>query len=510
MRRQLCHQAIRLTLPFCASMLVFGCGRGEYFTTMDADMEQRLNMYLGAVMESRPIPGLGVAVVKDGEVIFSEGFGVRALGAHEPVTPETVFHTASVSKAFVATAVLLLARDGRLDLDAPVTRYLPYFRLADGREGEVRIRHILSHTSGMPDIEDYGWDAPEFDEEALERYVRSLSDQRLLFDPGTQWKYSNMAYEVLGDVLSKVGGLPFEEVIDSVILAPLDMRQSSFLSIHRQSSDWAAPHRGALSPTLTAVYPYHRAHAPSSTLQSSALDLARFAIAMLHHGQPDGVTVLDDSLRNLMWRPHARVDRGLRMGFGWFLRSHRGTSMVVAPGRDPGFNALIALLPKRGVGVVLLSNYDGQSSFELVEIADGVFDLGLGRSPRLPQASVAVPVARVIATQGVDAAIAEYRRLRQAGDARYRFGMSDLITLGHDLRHTGRVEDAIRFYQLNAQEYPDYFGSHSALATAYLQLGDEARAVDSYRRVLSMNPERYGCPESCYRVERLEALLASR
>jgi tetratricopeptide (TPR) repeat protein len=112
--------------------------------------------------------------------------------------------------------------------------------------------------------------------------------------------------------------------------------------------------------------------------------------------------------------------------------------------------------------------------------------------------------------EGIDAAIAEYRRLRETEDPRYVFGISDLITLGHDLRQSGRMEEAIRFYRLNADEYPDYFASHSALAEAYLQRGDTTRALESYRRVLSMNPERYGCPESCYRDKRLDALLANR
>jgi CubicO group peptidase (beta-lactamase class C family) len=501
---------INVALLCCCAALVLACTPGEYFAVKDADVGQRLDAYLQAVMESRPMPGLGVAVVKDGRIIFADGLGVRALGAPDPVTPATIFHTASVSKAFVATAAVRLAGEGRLDLDAPVTRYLPYFRLADGREGEITIRHMLTHTSGMPDIEDYGWDTPEFDEAALERYVRSLSDQRLLFGPGTKWSYSNMAYDVLGDVLSKVAAAPFEEVIRRAILAPLEMNQSSFLPIQHPSGDQASPHRGALSPTSATVYPYHRAHAPSSTLRSNALDLARFANAMLRRDHPDGVTILSDSLKDVMWRPQAEVDRGIKMGLGWFLRSHRATTMVVAPGRDPGFNALIALLPDRGVGVVLLANYDGQSWLELVELADGVFDVGLGRDPNLPKASVAVPLGQVLAVEGIDAAIAEYRRLRETEDPRYVFGISDLITLGHDLRQSGRMEEAIRFYRLNADEYPDYFASHSALAEAYLQRGDTTRALESYRRVLSMNPERYGCPESCYRDKRLDALLANR
>jgi CubicO group peptidase (beta-lactamase class C family) len=493
-----------------APVLALACQPGAYFPATDASAGERLATYLDAVMESRPIPGLAVAVVKDDSVIFARGLGVRALGAGDPVTPETVFHTASVSKAFVSTAVLQLAGDGKIDLDAPVTRYVPHFRLSDRREGEVKVRHILSHTSGLPDVEDYGWERPEFDEGALERYVRSLTDKRLGSDPGTKWKYSNMAFDVLGDAIARVEGQTFEGVMRRTILAPLQMNHSSFLPFEHPAGDNAAPHRGALSPVRTTVYPYHRAHAPSSTLRSNALDLATFAMAMLRRDGSPAPAILSDSLKRLMWRTHATVGDGIDMGFGWFVRSHRQHLMVLAPGRDPGFNALVALLPERRVGVVLLANYDGQSSFELVEVADGILDVGLGRTPGLPRASIAIPVARVATSRGIDAAIDEYRRLRRANDARYDFGISDLITLGHDLRQAGRVTDAIRFYQLNAEEHPEYFASHLSLATAYLQLGDTARAVASYRTMLSLEPERFGCPAPCYRVEQLEALLHGR
>ena len=491
-----------------SAWLLLGCAAGPYFPERDTGAGDRVGEYLTAVMDSRPIPGMAVAVVRRGEVVYSRGFGVQELGTGPPVTPETIFHTASVSKALVATAAMQLVQQGKLDLDTPVTRYVPYFRLAEDGAARITARHILTHTSGMPDVEDYGWESPEFDDGALERYVRSLADQRLRAQPGETWAYSNMAFEVLGDVIAKISGVPFEQAVQDAILGPLGMAHSSFLPGTGPPRLRAVPHRGNLAPAATQVYPYHRAHAPSSTLRSSVNDLARFVAAMLNGGRRDGITLLPEDGLEEMWRPGADVDRGLRMGLGWFLRKHRGNRMVLHPGRDPGFNAMIGFLPERGVGVAILTNYDGQSAFELVEIADGILDVGLGRRPALPKASVAVPVARVLASRDLEAAIAEYHRLREANDARYDYGLSDLITLGHELRRAGRTEEAIRLYQLNAAEHPDYFASEQALASAYLALGDKVRAVESYRKVLAMKPERYGCPPSCYRDERLEALLA--
>jgi CubicO group peptidase (beta-lactamase class C family) len=134
-----------------------------------------------------------------------------------------------VSKPFVATAIVRLAEAGKLDLSDPVTKHLPYFRLADGRYCDITIRQILNHTSGMPEVEDYEWDRPQFDNGAAERYVRAMASERLLWAPGADWAYSNVAFEMLGDLFGKVSGLSFEDYIKTIILEPTGMNNSSFV-----------------------------------------------------------------------------------------------------------------------------------------------------------------------------------------------------------------------------------------------------------------------------------------
>ena len=136
--------------------------------------------------------------------VLNRAYGVRKLGKGEKLTPNHIFHFASVSKHFVATAVVQLAEKGKLKLDDPVVKHLPYFRLADERYREITIRQMLNHTAGMPDVEDYEWDKPQFDKGAAERYVRSMSSEKLLWAPGTDWKYSNMVFDVLGDLIAKL------------------------------------------------------------------------------------------------------------------------------------------------------------------------------------------------------------------------------------------------------------------------------------------------------------------
>ncbi len=159
---------------------------------LKAILEAKLQPFVQHVVESFGLAGLAIGIVKSGELVYTQGFGVRSLETREPVTPRSLFHMASVSKPFVATAIVQLVEQGKLALDAPVVTYLPYFRLKDPRSKEITVRQMLSHTAGMPDADDYHWYAPEDDEEALERYVRSLAGEELIAAPGEKYAYSNV------------------------------------------------------------------------------------------------------------------------------------------------------------------------------------------------------------------------------------------------------------------------------------------------------------------------------
>src|SRR6185295_2428813 len=173
------------------------------------------------------LPGVAIGVVKNGKMIYAKGFGVSKLGADTPITSRSLFHMASVTKTFVATAIMQLIEQGKVDLDAPLTKYLPYFRMNDERYRQIKIRQMLSHTSGIPDVTDYHWDKPEYDAGALERFVRSFSNQKLIFNPGEKFAYSNAAYEMLGDLIAKVSGESFEDYVQHQILTPLGMKDST-------------------------------------------------------------------------------------------------------------------------------------------------------------------------------------------------------------------------------------------------------------------------------------------
>ena len=130
-----------------------------------------LNSILESAVDSYGLSGLAAGVVQNGKMVYAKGFGYADIRSKEPITPNTIFHSASISKTLVATAVMQLQEQGKLDIDSPLIEYLPYFKLADEQYRHITIRQMLTHTSGFPDVKDYEWTNPQYDDKALEKYV---------------------------------------------------------------------------------------------------------------------------------------------------------------------------------------------------------------------------------------------------------------------------------------------------------------------------------------------------
>jgi CubicO group peptidase (beta-lactamase class C family) len=344
----------------------------------------RLDREIERVFRQSDSPGLAVGVVIDQELVYAQGFGVVNLETGGEVTPRTLFHMASVTKPFVATSIVQLLEQGKLSLDDRIVDHLPYFELVDRRYDMLTIRQFLTHSSGMPDVVDYHWDEPEYDEGALERYVRSLTDRALISVPGAEFNYSNMAFEVLGDLIAKVSGLSFAGYVKEHILLPLGMNDSSILI---RDVDPALLANGHVQDEeggkirVSEHYAYNRAHGPSSCLYSNVVDLSRWAIANMNRGELEGARILDASSYDLLWTPevevrasdHSRVDVGL----SWFLTDYGGYQMVNHGGRDIGYTTNFVMVPDAGVAVIVLSNYFGPDDI-VSQVTQLALELALG------------------------------------------------------------------------------------------------------------------------------------
>jgi CubicO group peptidase (beta-lactamase class C family) len=327
----------------------------------------RLDLGIERIFRRSESPGLAVGVVKDQELVYARGFGVTNVETGEEVTPRTLFHMASITKPFVATSIVQLLEQGKLSLDDPIVEHLPYFEMNDERYTTLTIRLFVSHSSGMPDVEDYLWDDPEYDEGALERYVRSLTDRELLFEPGETFAYSNLAFEVLGDLIAKVSGQSFADYVKENILLPLGMDDSSILIRDVDPDLLANGHvLGEGGINVTEHYAYNRRHGPSSCLYSNVVDMSRWAIANMNRGELEGSRILNTSSYELLWTPAVEVGvrdgKPVHVGLSWFLSEHAGYQKVYHGGRDIGYQTDLVMLPDAGVAVIVLSNYMGPNT----------------------------------------------------------------------------------------------------------------------------------------------------
>jgi CubicO group peptidase (beta-lactamase class C family) len=444
---------------------------------------------IGTIMKSFELPGLAVGIVKRDETAYAKGFGVRNIATREPVTPSSLFHLASISKTFVCTAIMQLIEKGKMSLSAPVISYLPYFKLDDDRYTSITIQQMLSHLSGMPDVDGYDWDKPEYDDGALERYVRRLGHEKLIAAPGEQFAYSNMAYEVLGDVIAKVSGQTFEDCIEENILQPLAMENSTFLKQKVSADLGTTPHLKLPQTEVSPIYPYHRAHAPSSTLHSNVLEMSHWMIAHLNHGKYMDREILRPASYELLWHPYrqTRANEPDRfVGLSWFLGKYRGYRTISHAGGDIGFNTYHVLLPEQSLGVVVLAN---TIPTPVEEITHVILDLILGFEPQLPKPPVIAPLFRALEEKGQDAAIALYHELQHSQSGVYDFNPEYFADVGYLLMEMGRNSQALKILNLGTAIYPNMDALYVVLAQVNVKNGDRKWALENIQQCLKLNPE---------------------
>ena len=449
-------------------------GTGRLRERIEAGLWPLVEILLG----SHELAGLAVAVVREEEVV-SRGFGFRDLGTGASVTPETMCHLASVSKPFVATAVVSLATpvdggDPSLDLDAPIVEWVPEFTLADGRAAEVTARRLLSHSSGLPDVADYGWHDPQLSDDALSEFARSLSGWRLTAEPGSTFGYSNAGYELLGLLLSRVTGMTFEDAVKQRVLDPLGMRNSTFLRREVPSDLAASPHVGMPLAVPGDAYPYTRRHAPSSTLHSNLKEMSRWVVAHFAPTEVDAGNCpgqwarLYPGLLQNMWQPVVPVGNPPweeAATLGWSLGSYRGDRVLSHSGADPGFGSKVVLVPERRTGVVVLANSNTAPAGPLARAA---LDIALAEGADVSNAGatgdesgegvaelrgllppVVGPVARTLTITGPDAAVEKFHRLAATEPAEFDLdddGFIDAVWGAIELHRTSLVWPLLRVW----------------------------------------------------------------
>lgn len=453
------------------ALLVAGASLAAEPRTAPDPRGEQVDVLMRRAMADRRIPGLQIAVVKDGEIVLSRAYGVANLQTPVPVTDQTVFSINSITKAFTGVAAMREVEAGRLDLNKPVSAYLD--GLPEAWRG-ITIRQLLSHTSGLPDftrIKGVDGDEASAWNTALARPVR--------FPAGERFEYCQTNYALIQKVINGLNGRPENATLADDQIRLVGMTHTGFGDGRDVTPGKAAGYIYAFAKPgdpgeLRSVYevftPLHRA---ASGMNSTADDMARWMIA-LQQGR-----LLGPDAMKAMWTP-ATFSNGQpgQWGMGWLVLNrseHRAVSMT-GGGRSAMF-----LYPDDRVGVVILTTLSGAAPEDLIDQVATIF------IPGMRLTGVAALRAGLEA-QGFDnlpAVVAELRRQ----DPNFRPDENELNDWGYRLLSYGKPQAALSVLKLGAELYPASGNAYDSLADAYDVNGDRARAIENYRRSLQLDPK---------------------
>jgi len=363
-----------------------GLSRDEGFAAIDA--------YVDAQMRELGIPGLALGVIQGDQIVHLKGFGIAGPDGRA-VTPQTPFQLASLVKPMTGVAIMQLVEAGKLDLDAPVQRYLPWFRVADeAASAQITVRHLLYHTSGLP-----GTVAMEYAlsgdarPDALEARIRGLRSVPLKGPVGATYEYANVGYQILGLLIQEVSGQSYEVYMREHLFTPLQMQQTYTDWTQARSHGAASGYRYWFGVPVPGEIAIDRAGLPSGGVTASVEDVTHFLVAQLNGGRFGDTAILSTDGIAEMQRPVARTPAGDEFyAMDWGIRPIGGVSATSKGGDNADFKTLMILIPERRLGLVVLMNTNkrfdsslGDSRLPLIPV--GVAELLLGQPPTVFPAS---------------------------------------------------------------------------------------------------------------------------
>ncbi len=319
----------------------------------------RLERWIGSEMESKGLPALSIALVDDQQIVWAKGFGRANPAQNVPATADTVYRVGSVSKLFTDLAVMQLVEQGRLDLDAPVSGYLPEFAPQNSFKVAITLRQLMAHRSGLvrePPVGHYF----DPDPPPLLDVVRSLGRTKLVFEPGTRTKYSNAGIAVVGAVVERVRGQAFSEAIRSALFEPIGMSSSSFepapVLRQRMASGLMLTYDSQTVTTPTFLL----GTGPAGNLVSTASDLGRFLNFLFNGGRGKGGKLLikSETLRSMTEPQLGTKGESPSFGLGFAISKLDDHVRIGHGGAVYGFATEVAALPDEKLGAIVITSVD--------------------------------------------------------------------------------------------------------------------------------------------------------
>jgi serine beta-lactamase-like protein LACTB, mitochondrial len=338
---------------------------------LSPDTVKEIEALIRAVTSESKIPGLSVAIVSDNQLCYANGFGTADLENATPAKSSTVYRIGSLSKTITAAAVMRLAEQGKLDLDAPVQKYCPAF---PAKQWTVTARQLLAHLGGVRDYNNQRFLEEYFSTRHYDSVGESLDifkNDPLLQEPGTKYSYSTYGYNLLGCAIEGASSMTYENYIRENVLKPAGMTRTGvddiFQIIPNRARGYGKTRVGVVrntAPTDTSN------KIPAGGLVSTAEDLGRFYTA-LQGGMLVGPKTLEQ-----IWTPQKTRDgQQIPYGLGWRVGERKGVKEVYHGGAAAGFSTFLYVLPEKGVAVVLMANIELLGQKQRDDLARQIADI---------------------------------------------------------------------------------------------------------------------------------------
>ncbi|HSB12376.1 MAG TPA: serine hydrolase [Blastocatellia bacterium] len=446
-----------------------------------AEITARLERDVPAMMHEANVPGLSIALVRNGEIAWQHAFGVKDATTKDPVSDNTVFEAASLSKPVFAYAVMKLVDAGKFDLDKPLNQYLPgdYDVGPDPRLGQITARRVLSHTTGFPN-----WRGAD-------------PKLKIFFTPGEKFSYSGEGFVYLSKVVERVTGEQFNDFMKRMVFDPLGMTSSSYVWQSSYDTLKTSRHNAAGEPS--AQFKATKAGA-ASTLHTTAQDYARFVVALLkgtglkketRAAMLSTQVKVDEAGTNMTSRPANKPSPEVSWGLGVGLQSTPDGISFWHWGDNGDAKAFFVAYERQKFGVVFFANAANGLSFirELIDESIG------GRQPALAwinyesYRSPGRTLQKSILANGAESALRDYRKWRIGRPESEAISEKQMNSLGYDLLYgLKRVKDAIEVFKLNVEDYPQSANVYDSLAEAYAVDGNKGLAITNYQRSIELDP----------------------
>lgn len=430
----------------------------------------------------------GVLVAEKGKVIFKKGYGLANMEWSIPNSADTKFRIGSVTKQFTATLILQLKDEGKINLQAKITDYLPWYRKDTG--GKITIENLLKHTSGIPN---YTANADVMTEIANHNYSKREIAEKFLsgdleFKPGTKFKYNNSAYFLLGVIVEEITKKPYAENLKERIFAPLKMNNSGIDSPFALLSNRANGYEYGFEGYRNADFINMESDIfAAGAIYSTVEDLNLWQNAIY------GDKFLSKESKNLMFTPTLG-----NYGTGLFIGKFKPSGMsneITSIGHHGGINGFSALLirfAEAEITVILLDNTRSEKRANLENISLGIFKILNGLPPDKFVKSLQVTMTEQMRAgkSGVDL-VDYYRKIREKHKEDYSFENAEAVLndLGYFLLEKGRVKDSLAVLKTAVEEFPNSANTFDSYAEALMKDGQKDAAIKNYKRSLELNPK---------------------